>query len=249
MTVSFLELLFLIVAAFLSSVWTSIIGVGGGPLLISAMLGIIPAAAIIPVHGLVSLAGNVSRISLSMRDIVRPIFWPFLAGAAVGALVGTQVVVQFPPEFLPLTLGAFILVTTWLPLSRLGSIVTLGKTVRYSVLGLVQTFLSLFVGAVGPLASPFLLKDDLSKDQFVITNASFAATFHTLKALVFVVAGFSATTFVVEIVSMIVAVTLGSLVGTKLRGVVSKTIFRKMLMIVLTALSLRMIYFGLVWLW
>ena len=242
LTVSTVELLLLCAMAFLSSVWTSVIGVGGGPLLISVMPGIVPAAAIIPVHGLVSLVGNLSRISFSVRDVVRSIFWPFLAGALIGALVGTQIVIQFPADLLPLSIGIFILVTTWLPTPTFQAITARGTVLKYWFLGAVQTFLSLFVGAVGPLASPFLIRDNLSRDEFVVTNASFAATFHTLKALVFAFAGFSVTAFAVEIGCMIVAVILGSYVGMKLRGTVSEAVFKRLLKILLTILSLRMIF-------
>lgn len=244
LTVSILELVLLCFMAFLSSTWTSIIGVGGGPLLITAMLGIIPASAIIPVHGLVSLAGNISRMSFSMRDVILPIFWPFLVGALLGALVGTQIVIQFPADLMPFTIGAFILITTWISSSKLHNIVNLSEKTRYILLGIVQTFLSLFVGSVGPLASPFLLKSNLSKDQFVVTNASLAATFHTLKALVFAVAGFSAGKFAIEIVCMIVAVIFGAYVGTKLRGTISETIFHRVLKVLLMALALRMIFWS-----
>ena len=45
--------MFLIVAAFFTSMTTAIAGIGGGVMLIAMMPGFLPVAAIIPVHGVV----------------------------------------------------------------------------------------------------------------------------------------------------------------------------------------------------
>ena len=70
--------------AFFTSTLTAVIGMGGGILLISAMPGLLPAAAIIPVHGAVQLASNGSRVLLGIRHIEWRIFWPFSIGAVLG---------------------------------------------------------------------------------------------------------------------------------------------------------------------
>ena len=64
-----METFFLIGVSFLTSTCTAIIGMGGGIMLISAMPGLLPAAAIVPVHGAVQLASNSSRVLLGLRHI------------------------------------------------------------------------------------------------------------------------------------------------------------------------------------
>lgn len=64
-----MELFFLIGVSFLTSAFTAIIGVGGGIALISVMPGLLPAAAIIPVHGAVQLASNASRVFFGFRHM------------------------------------------------------------------------------------------------------------------------------------------------------------------------------------
>ena len=83
-----METYFLIGVSFLTSTFTGIIGIGGGLMLISVMPGLLPAAAIVPVHGAVQLASNSSRVFFGLRHIEWRIFWPFLAGAALGAIGG-----------------------------------------------------------------------------------------------------------------------------------------------------------------
>ena len=58
-----METYFLIGVSFLTSTFTGIIGIGGGLMLISVMPGLLPAAAIVPVHGAVQLASNSSAYS------------------------------------------------------------------------------------------------------------------------------------------------------------------------------------------
>ena len=103
---------FLVVAAFLSSSLTAVLGLGGGMLLISVMSVFLPPAAIVPVHGVVQFASNASRGAFSAKDIRRDILWPFLIGCLIGTLAGSRVVLKVPTEFLPMPLGIFILTMT-----------------------------------------------------------------------------------------------------------------------------------------
>lgn len=105
----------LVIAAFLSSSLTAVLGLGGGMLLISIMSVFLPPGAVVPVHGVVQLASNASRGALAPREVRRDILWPFLAGCAFGALAGSRLVLRVPSEFLPILLGLFILLMTWLP--------------------------------------------------------------------------------------------------------------------------------------
>ena len=90
-----MDLFFLIGVSFLTSAFTAIIGVGGGIALISVMPGLLPAAAIIPIHGAVQLASNASRVFFGFRHIDWRIFWPFAGGAVLGAVAGAQVMGGF----------------------------------------------------------------------------------------------------------------------------------------------------------
>ena len=110
-----MEAYVLVGIAFLTSALTAVIGMGGGIMLISAMPGLLPAAAIIPVHGAVQLASNSSRVVLGIRNIEWRIFWPFLVGAGLGSTAGTEAVVRLSFDHLPLYLGAFILFVNWPP--------------------------------------------------------------------------------------------------------------------------------------
>jgi uncharacterized protein len=229
--------IFLIAAAFFTSMTAAIGGIGGGVILIAVMPGFLPAAAIIPLHGVVQISSNISRVWLGRRHIERRLFWQYLAGALVGILIGSQWVADVKWEWMPLFLGIFILVTTWMPRpsgeSRL--------PYKFVILGAFQTALSLFVGVSGPLNMPFLLRENLGRDRTVITHAAQMTVMHLLKVMLFGFLGFAFGPYLLLIAGMIVSATLGSYAGTRVRGYVPEELFKKGLKILITVLALRMI--------
>jgi uncharacterized membrane protein YfcA len=227
----------LITAAFLSSSLTAVLGLGGGMLLISIMSVFLPPAAVVPVHGVVQFASNASRGAFSPKQIRREILWPFLVGCIIGATAGSQVVPKVPTEFLPIPLGGFILLMTWLPQIKK----QLWFPGKFLSLGFVQAFLTLFVGATGPLNLPFLMRAGLTRDQLVVTGAAFMTIVHLVKIITFGLLGFAFGPHLMLIALMVVAVISGSYTGTKLRHRVPEELFRKAFKMLITLLAIRMI--------
>ena len=229
--------LLLVIAAFLSSSLTAVLGLGGGMLLISVMSVFLPAAAIVPVHGVVQFASNASRGAFSPQEIRRDILWPFLIGCLIGALAGSRIVLRVPAELLPLPLGVFILTMTWLPQIKKN----LWFPGRFLSLGFVQAFLTLFVGATGPLNMPFLIRAGLSRDQLVVTGAAFMTIVHLVKIITFGLLGFAFGPYLALMLLMIIAVISGSYVGTRLRHKVPEQLFLLAFKLLITLLAMRMI--------
>jgi len=229
--------LFLVIAAFLSSSFTAVLGLGGGMLLISVMSLFLPPAAIVPVHGVVQFASNASRGAFAPQGIRRDILWPFLVGCLIGTLAGSRLVLKVPAELLPLPLGIFILTMTWLPQVKSN----LWFPGRFLSLGFVQAFLTLFVGATGPLNMPFLIRAGLSRDQLVVTGAAFMAIVHLVKIITFGLLGFAFGPHLALMLLMTLAVIAGSYVGTRLRHKVPERLFLRVFKMLITLLAMRMI--------
>jgi uncharacterized membrane protein YfcA len=217
---------------------TAIVGLGGGVLLISTMPGLLPAAAVVPVHGIVQLASNLSRAGFARNAIDRSIVTRYAAGAVIGAVAAAPLVRRMPGTWLPLLIGSFVLIVTWLP--RPSSAVRF--PVAFPVLGAIQTFVSLFVGAAGPLSPPVLLRAGLSRDRLVATHAAMMSWMHTLKVATFTALGFAFIEYLPLASGMVVAVILGSWVGTRLRAHVPERLFRGLLRGIVTVLALRLIW-------
>ena len=218
---------------------TAILGLGGGLFLVALMPSFLPMTAVIPVHGVVQLASNASRLAFGWRSLVFRVALPFLAGSVLGAAVGTRFVLRVPTEHMPIVLGAFVLLVTWLPRAYLPRRLPGG----FAALGALQTFLSLFVGATGPLSSALLSREDLSRDQTVVTHAAMMTSLHALKCLTFVAVGFAFAPYVPLLIGMVISVSLGSWAGTRCRHLLPENAFKWIFKGILTVLALRLIFF------
>ena len=225
----------LVGVAFFSSALTAVLGIGGGVFLIALMPGLLPAAAVVPVHGVVQLASNASRAFFARRHIAWQPILPFAVGALIGAALGSRVLVQLPEGWLPLLLGSFILIVTWTPVGKLR------LPGRFFTIGLVQTFVSLFVGAAGPLVSPLLLQEGYGHHRVVATHGTIMTLLHGLKTLTFVALGFSFGAWAPLIIGMLIAATAGSWAGNHLRHRLPQKNLRTGFKILLTALAIRLL--------
>ena len=78
----------LVIISFFTSALTAAVGIGGGVMLLAIMANLMPAAAIIPVHGVVQLGSNLGRL-LTLAGLTdwRMAGW-FSFGSVFGALAG-----------------------------------------------------------------------------------------------------------------------------------------------------------------
>ena len=227
----------LVILAFFTSMMTAVVGMGGGMMIISLMPGLIPTEAIIPLHATIQLASNLSRTMLDIRSLKWRISGQWLAGACLGATLAAPIVKKVPIHYLPLFLGLFILLITWIPKGRFA----IGLPGKYIGFGGFTTFLSMFVGATGPLGLTVLMRENLDKNELIATSGSLNSIVQLCKVVAFAVIGFSFRPYVVLLSAVIVAVTVGSFVGRMVRSKISEGKFRLAVKILLSALAVRMI--------
>ena len=228
----------LILIAFATSTLTAITGIGGGMMLIAIMPGFLPAAAIVPVHGIVQLFSNSSRAFFGLRFLRWEFVLAFIAGSIIGGLVAAGITRQINLEYTPLIIAAYILFTVW------GPKLEFKKPVKgeFILIGALQTGLSMMVGATGPLGQAALLRKGLQRDALVVTAALMMTFTHLIKILLFALLGFSFISYWQIIIGMSAAVIIGALLGTHIRYKIPEAVFRKILKWALTLLALRMIY-------
>jgi len=228
----------LVIVAFFTSTLTAVVGLGGGLLLLAVMVMILPPIAVIPVHGMVQLCSNLTRAWFGRSELVTSLLPPFAVGVVSGGVCALPLLQSFPATALPLPLGLFILLLTWLPQSP-ANIKLPGK---FFTLGLVNGFITLFVGATGPLNMPVLLRHGLNSSQAVATMAALMTTVHLVKIAVFGLLGFAFSSYLLLIAGMVVSVTAGSWFGTQIRRQTPGAFLRLVIKILLTVLALRMIW-------
>ncbi len=228
----------LVLIAFGTSTLTAITGIGGGMMLIAMMPGFIPAAAIVPVHGVVQLFSNSSRALFGWRFLRWEFVLAFIAGSIIGGSIAAGVTSEINLEYTPLIIAAYILFTVW------GPKLEFKKPIKgeFVVIGMVQTGLSMLVGATGPMGQAALLRKGLQRDALVVSAALMMTFTHMIKIILFMLLGFSFISYWEIIAGMTTAVILGALLGTHIRYKIPEAIFRQGLKWALTLLALRMIY-------
>ena len=234
---------FLVLCAGFTAFITTSFGIGGGVLLLAIVAQVLPPEVIIPLHGMVQLGSNASRSVMSWSKIDWDVIGAFLPGAIVGSVLGSLVLVTLPPNVLFLSIAGFTLFLCWGP--RLPS-VALGKAAT-SILGAATTFLTLFVGATGPLVGAFVRQIHADRFRTVATFATAMVVQHTAKIAVFQTAGFDLRPWLSLAFSMIAAGAVGTWIGLKLLRRVSDRHFGRTFRVLLTLLSLRLIWAAELW--
>ena len=174
-------------AAFATAIVSAVVGMLGGTLLISVMAQFLKMEVLIPLHGLVQLSSNFSRAWILRSYIHRQITIECVVGVIVGAILGGTFIVKIPEDKYNLFLGVFILLITLKPKFKLPMVPQKGK---WGLVGLVASWLGLYVGAVGVFLGSVFLTENLEKKVHVSTQAACQSVLHFFKVLVFVFLGF-----------------------------------------------------------
>lgn len=233
----------LVILSGFTSMLTASFGIGGGMLLLAVIAQAIPMKAIIPVHGAVQLGSNAGRMIVMFNNIVWSHFAWFAAGSLVGALVGGQLVISLPINLLQASLGVFILLTVWGPQIWHSSLFNNSANSKSLLIGgVASTFLTMFVGATGPLVLATIRLFKLNRLNLVATSAACLVLQHALKILIFGLLGFAYSPYFLLILLMICSGFIGTLIGRKLLIKADEQRFQAWLNIILSALALRLIY-------
>lgn len=227
----------LIFASFFTSALTAAVGVGGGLLMLGLMTYIVPIAALIPVHGLVQLGSNTGRSYLQRNHINWSIVKLFLAGSLLGALLGAMVFVRMPLDILKGLLGVFILVIVWVQLPKLEK----ANPIVVAFGGAGTTFVSLFVGATGPLVAVFLSKFFESHKEMVATHGMTMTVQHLLKIVAFGFVGFAFWQWLPLVLLIVFSGFLGTKFGSSLLGKISEDKLKLGFKLVITLVALDLL--------
>jgi len=231
----------LVPIAFCASVLAAVMGMGGGILLITLMPGLVPAPAILPLHAAIQLASNASRAFFGWRHIDAGIIPGFVVGALLGAVLGAGIYGGLDTRWLPAMIGLLILLFTWVPLPSVRG----GGQLALALVGFYQTGLGMIAGATGPVGAAVLMRRNTERDWLVVNTALYMSLNHVIRVAAFALIGFSFGQWWRLLGTVIVAVILGSWVGTRLRARVPQYNFQRLFRWMVTLLALRMIGYSL----
>ncbi|MBI2027825.1 MAG: sulfite exporter TauE/SafE family protein [Deltaproteobacteria bacterium] len=230
----------LTLAALLTSILSGTIGMGGGILLLAVMAQYFPLAVLIPLHGIIQLFSNTSRVIYSYKYFQKHIVIHFAIGAILGAVIGSQVVLVIPDTIYKIILGFFIISLTFIRSPKF----KVKSQFKWISVGGVSTFLGILLGATGPLIAPFYLSENLRKDVLVATKAACQIFTHLFKVITFFMIGFAIGPHLPILAVMTAMVFLGNYIGKLLLHQVSDKWFLWIFQGAIVCLSVRMIFQG-----
>lgn len=226
----------LIVLSFFTSGLTAAFALGGGMLMLSAFVLALPAAAIVPVHGLVQFGSNAGRAAIRHRHVDWKIAIWMSVGAIPGAALGGQFVSIIPEQAFGTAIALFILATTWIKMPTL----VVQSRLAWSAVGTGIGALGMLISATGPLTLIFLrpLSD---RRAIVATHATIMTAQHLAKIAVFAAMGFALGPWLPLVGAMILSGLAGTWAGSRLLDILPEKAFRQGFKWVLTLIALDLL--------
>jgi uncharacterized protein len=222
---------------FLGSLIAGVLGLGAPYWFLRPWRISYPPTVLVPIHGVVRLASNLSRAVLGWRQTLMSIVAP-LIGSIIGAAVGAQFVIALPKHLLQIVIAVFILASTWAPKFQSAST---GR-IKFFIVGVITTIVTMFVGGTGVLVGAFVAPACQGRHQFVSTHSVVMTIQHGLKIVSFAALGFAFGPYVPLLVGLILCSFIGSYAGKLALNRLPERIFRTALKTTLPILSLQVLY-------
>jgi uncharacterized protein len=235
-----LSTMLLIILAGVTSFISAAFGAGGGLMLLVVMASVMPMTLVVPVHGLVQLGSNANRLLLSIQHIDKNMFVYFSLGGVGGAVLSSLVIDDIQLDSLKPLVALFVIYLLWGKTPRLKSDSTPGRLIA----GGITAFISMFVGASGPLVASYLHINEYDKLKFTATFSSIMMLQHIFKAVVYFLVGFSFWQWLPLVIAMILSGAIGTWLGIRLLKRMSTVRFKRIFKIILTLLALQLAWQG-----
>jgi len=244
------EIIILIIAAFITSSISAVLGMGGGIILLGIMAIIIPEGyKVIALHGVVQLFSNSTRTYVFRKYINTKLIRQFFIGALIGVCISIIIILmlinyfnvqsanQIKVEVLKPFIGFFIVWYLFLKPSKKEK-----KINSFIPVGLIAGLSSIFVGAVGPLIAPFFLKKEFNKEHIIANKAASQMITHFSKIPLFIYFfNMDYRTELDILLPLILAVYIGTNFGKKILSFIPELLFKKLFKITLFIIAIRLI--------
>ena len=231
----------LVIIAFLTSFISGVIGMGGGTILLAAMIlsGLV-VEHIVPLHGVVQLCSNGSRIAFLFRQINIKITVYFLCGIPLGGYIGYLLLQKIDdPSYLLLGMGILLVYVALKP-KKLPDLKL--PDMGFFFLGVLAAGVGCLVGITGPLVAPFFVRNDWDKKTIIATMGACQTGVHFIKIPVFISMAFPYSEYLWVSIFMIVAAVLGSRVGVYVLTTMYKERFFTIVRIAMLLIAIRVLY-------
>lgn len=233
-----IDLIILLISCFMGSLITTGVGAGGGLFVIAGMSMVLPATTLLSVHALTQAGAGLARSFIFRKSVIFKIFFLFLLGTLLGYSLSIHFLVTLPEYIMKFILGLGIIILNFLPKFQI-------KKVNNSMIilvGALTGFLTMFIGAMGPIVILFF-STFINNRQLIVGTLAWCMSFQNLgKAIIFGHLGFDYSLWLFLILILILVSYLGTLIGKKLLDKSNDVLFKKILKVVILILGSKLIF-------
>jgi len=243
-SVSLTLLLLIPFICFIGGFFSTLAGLGGGLFTLASTSLLLPVSIVVPLNGVLILAGQITRVTQFYRFINWDITLPFIPGSIVGATLGTMIYFAMPETLIAFMLGCVLLWFCWIPHSYAARRLATRIPFPYFWVGLLHTFLSTVSGA-GVLFQSMMINSKMPKEGVVATIAGTLLFMALFKSLGYFLAGFDYQPYLLVIALSWIMGIAGTMLGKRCLDILPDHYFRIMIRSVVTLFAFRL--FWLVW--
>lgn len=194
---------------FAAALVSTLIGFGGGIVILVLLSPVIPAKELVGVVMLVQLTNVIFRFRIQRREVNYGVTGRFLLGAVPGVALAMVLFERINADMVAMVMGIFLLFSAWRP----SGIPMAGSSRTLPLAGGITSFLTLLVGAAGPAIAAVLGRLQLAKAEYMATLTACLLGSGLLVLLAFYNTGFPLLQWWLPCLLMILAGIPGALLG------------------------------------
>lgn len=237
------DLALLCLGTFAVSLFVSAVGPTGGVQL-AVVATILPAPLVIPVHAWITGVSAVFR-AWGLRQWVD---WRYVLVFAVPSVAAAAVAAQLSfgldPSYLQITIGAYVIASSiyyWLGRGPWIGSLPGGRWLSPGIAGAVTGFVTVFIGATGPLLFSLMAPVFDRKERLVGTHSCCLVIQHFSKIVIFGVMGAAIFSYPVMLIGTLLAALAGTLLGRRVLLAIPERSYRMALTVIMVASGLLII--------
>jgi len=227
----------LLLGSFMATLTGSLLGIGGGFIILGLLSSLFPISVMIPL-----LAGVLACIDLSRAIAFRAhlqisIFHCFVIGCVIGVIGGSILFISLPEKVIGTGLGLLILLSLLEP----SNLIRWKFKYPFVWIGTIHSFLSSMFG-YGGLLQAVLIRTPLGNLQITATLATCFLILELLKVSSYAIGGFDYQPYIGVIVASVCGAIPASIIGKRLAHRVSQKLYRTVQKIIIVLIASNILF-------
>ena len=240
------EILFLM-TAFFTEVIGTMVGFGSSTIFIPIALLFVDFRTALILVAISHMSGGIGRITFFRRGLDKRLLMNFGLPSVLLTLLGSLLVSYVPTIFLKLVLGVFLITFSLMSLFKVK--LKISSSLKNSFVGGgLSGFFAGLIGTGGVLRGAFLTSFDLEKSVYIATTAVISLAVDATRIPVYIGNGFLDPQYYYLIPILFLLAIAGSFAGRRIVNVIPQPIFRKFVLVMISLLSLMLVYDGIIYL-